>query len=431
MYQLPASLRMRTVALSMALLSSTTFAQAGATYSTQARVLTIPSVNVPGLGAFLVQLTSPEAALRVGLTLQLLNFQASVIPTEVPASYTVGDQIVLLPAVAVTSGGGSVSMNYFDVRLRSVDASNTSFVVESMVDTKIGGSTGGATGATGATGPQGIAGATGVTGATGATGAQGIQGIAGVTGATGPTGAMGAIGAVGPTGAQGIAGVTGATGSTGATGTMALQGAWSGATTYAQNQVVYYNGSAYGSLTNSNLANSPDVSSTQWGLLASMGATGATGAVGATGSTGPAGPIGATGAAGPTGSTGVAGATGSTGPAGAVGATGAASTVPGPTGPTGASGAGSFNRVVSSVATGEYCTATACCATGQTVVGGGYNATTNVGSAGSATATSMYVSASYPITGAACSGNQGWTMESVNAYIGQSASCQAYAICTP
>jgi hypothetical protein len=421
----PATLRKRTIALGMALLCSTSFIHAGITYSAQDRVLTIPSVNVPGVGAFQAQLTSPEPVLRVGMTLQITLLQTAPNPVDIPASYTFGDQMVLLPAVAVRGVDGS--LNYFDVKLRNINSSNSSFVVESVDDTKLGYSTG-AAGPQGETGPQGLRGLPGATGATGAAGPQGTQGLAGMAGATG---AIGATGAVGPTGAQGIAGATGAT------GTMAMQGTWSGATTYAQNQVVYYNGSAYSSLTNSNAGNTPDASPTQWALLASMGATGSAGPVGATGSVGPVGatgsvgPVGATGSVGPVGATGSAGPVGATGSAGPVGATGAASMIPGPTGPTGPAGAGSFTRVAGTIANGEYCTAIACCAAGQTVIGGGHLAVTNV-STDDKTTNSMYVSASYPIgTGSSCGASEGWTMKSVNAYIGISASCQAYAVCTP
>jgi hypothetical protein len=125
---------------------------------------------------------------------------------------------------------------------------------------------------------------------------------------------------------------------------MALQGPWSGATTYSQNQVVYYNGSAYGSLVNGNLNNPPGSSPAAWGLLASQGATGATGAASSVaGPTGATGATGSTGAAslvaGPAGATGSTGATGVTGSTGPTGANGADSVVAGPSGATGATGA--------------------------------------------------------------------------------------------
>ena len=374
----PATSRMRTLALSMALLCSTTLVQAGVTYSSQSKVLSIPSVNVPGLGAFQVQLTSPEAVLRPGLTLRVNVLQAATGAVEVPSSYTFGDQIALLPAIAIstTAGDGATTLSYFDVKLRNLDSTNTLFMVESMADTKLGAS-GGEAGAPGPQGPRGPAGAAGVNGAVGATGPAGLTGPAGPTGAIGPTGVAGAIG---PAGATGPAGPTGAIGPTGVAGAIGPAGATGPA-----------------------------------------GPTGATGATGVAGATGATGPIGATGPAGPTGATGpmgVAGATGATGPVGATGATGPAGTA-------------TFNRVVGVVANGEYCTAVACCAAGQTVIGGGYAADTSVAT-NTKTSNSMYVSASYPIgTGSTCGATEGWTMKSVNAYVGVSATCQAFAVCTP
>lgn len=283
--------------------------------------------------------------------------------------------------------------------------------------------------ASGRLGPCTSGAGTGATGATGAVGATGATGVAGVIGAAGTTGATGATGAastvVGPTGATGAIGAMGATGAP-----LAFQGTWSGSTTYAIGDAIYENGSSYIALTsNLNINPATDVagSGANWALLAAKGASGATGA---TGTTGAAGATGATGTTGVTGATGATGTTGATGSTGATGATGTGTT--GATGATGPAGAGSFNRVSGSVANGEYCTAIACCAVGQQVIGGGYSASTNVVT-DSMTTNSMYVSASYPIgTGSSCGVNQeGWTMKSVNSYLGVSASCQAYAICTP
>lgn len=106
------------------------------------------------------------------------------------------------------------------------------------------------------------------------------------------------------------------------------QGAWSSGGVYETGDVVGFNGSSYVSLTDGNTGNSPDVSPTNWDLVAQKGdtggtgATGSTGATGATGATGPSGPTGATGPAGPTGPTGAAGPAGATGPTGAPGANG-------------------------------------------------------------------------------------------------------------
>src|SRR5262245_62699272 len=99
---------------------------------------------------------------------------------------------------------------------------------------------------------MGPTGATDVAGVQRPTGPQGAAGIAGATGATGPTGAVGATGAVG----------------------IAWQGSWNGATTYALNDVVEYNGGSYISIT-SGTNHQPDTSPAFWSLLADRGATGA------------------------------------------------------------------------------------------------------------------------------------------------------------
>jgi hypothetical protein len=235
----------------------------------------------------------------------------------------------------------------------------------------------GAVGATGAIGPQGPIGFTGpvgpagAAGATGATGAMGLQGPAGIgfnwrlawaagtayatndavsfngsayvslqdnntgnspdvsttfwslvaeKGAIGATGAIGPQGPIGFTGPVGPAGAAGATGATGATGLQGPAGigfnwrlAWAAGTSYATNDAVSFNGSAYVSLVDNNTGNSPDISPVFWSLVAEKGALGATGAVGAAGATGPQGPIGLTGPGGPAGAAGATGATGATG----------------------------------------------------------------------------------------------------------------------
>lgn len=152
-----------------------------------------------------------------------------------------------------------------------------------------GGPTGptGSTGSTGptgpeATGPTGATGPMGVTGATGSEGPPGPTGGTGESGATGPTGAAGVIGATGPTGATGASGPRGSTGHNGQTGLNGLNGA-----------------------------------------TGERGPTGPTGSTGGTGVAGATGPQGTSGASGPTGSPGVAGPRGLTGATGAVGATGA------------------------------------------------------------------------------------------------------------
>lgn len=128
---------------------------------------------------------------------------------------------------------------------------------------------------------------------------------------------------------------------------------------YKINDIVFYAGSTFVSLTNNAGAAYPDVDGTNWALFAQAGATGTSGEsiVGATGASGERGLQGATGESvtgatgasgqqGGQGATGIgaSGATGVRGLQGEVGATGLAgadSTVPGPTGATGPSGANS------------------------------------------------------------------------------------------
>jgi hypothetical protein len=147
----------------------------------------------------------------------------------------------------------------------------------------------GVSGVQGPTGPTGAAGATGSTGPTGATGPQGPQGqtgpqgAQGVTGPTGPTGPVGTIGVQGPTGSTGTTGATGPTGPTGATGpqgptgsfnpvpVVTFLGPWDGATTYAVNDAVSYNGSYYYSLVANNVNLQPDINPSSWALVEQFG----------------------------------------------------------------------------------------------------------------------------------------------------------------
>jgi Collagen triple helix repeat (20 copies) len=170
-------------------------------------------------------------------------------------------------------------------------------------------------------------------------GPSGIQGIQGVPGVAGLQGATGLAGPIGPQGLPGVQGPTGPAGATGAPGPqgppVSFQGAWSSATAYSAGDAVFYNGSSFISLTNSNINNQPSTNPAQWSLLAQQGAVGATGAIGAAGLQGPNGLTGATGATGPAGPAGATGTTGAPGPQGPLGLTGAA----GPTGPAGPAGA--------------------------------------------------------------------------------------------
>ena len=194
------------------------------------------------------------------------------------------------------------------------------FLISDLLALGVGG-----TGPTGPTGPQGIAGVTGPQGAAstvaGPIGPQGLQGIVGVTGAQGVTGATGIQGAVGPIGPAGLN----------------WQGTYSPTGTYVLNDAVGFGGASYYNiLACSSCAGDPSLNTTNWALLANIGATGPTGPTGPQGIQGLIGPAGvqgvtgATGAAGAQGIQGIQGLIGATGPQGITGATGA----------TGAAGAG-------------------------------------------------------------------------------------------
>lgn len=164
--------------------------------------------------------------------------------------------------------------------------------------------------------------------AEGPQGLQGSQGLQGAAGPQGPPGSVGPPGEQGPQGLQGIPGQAGAQGLTGATGPQGLQGpmgpqgpagpvgmtfrgAYSSTTNYALADGVFYNGSGYVSLVDSNHGNTPDQSPAQWALFA----TGATGPQGPQGLQGPAGATGTQGPAGPQGPQGLQGPLGPQGPA--------------------------------------------------------------------------------------------------------------------
>lgn len=74
------------------------------------------------------------------------------------------------------------------------------------------------------------------------------------------------------------------------TNVASYQGTYAGGSTYALGDVVFYSGSSYVSLIDSNIGNQPDTHPSQWAVFAAQGATGSTGSTGATGATGPAGP---------------------------------------------------------------------------------------------------------------------------------------------
>lgn len=192
-------------------------------------------------------------------------------------------------------------------------------------------------GSHGETGEKGMDGPVGPVGPAGPAGPTGTPGSVGPVGPQGPMGSVGPIGSTGPQGPIGPVGATGATGPAGLT----FQGTWSNGTTYAASDAVFYDGSAYISLSGGNTANQPDLGA-PWAVLAQQGDSGPegpAGPAGATGSTGPSGPAGETGATGVAGPTGPQGPIGPAGPEGATGATGAA-------GPAGLMFQGSWNNAI-------------------------------------------------------------------------------------
>lgn len=233
----------------------------------------------------------------------------------------------------------------------------------------------------------GVAGPQGPTGATGPQGAQGLTGAAGATGLQGPAGASGAQGAAGPLGATGVQGLSGAAGATGLQGPVGASGVQ--------------------------------------GALGPVGATGAQGLTGASGAQGAVGPVGATGVQGLqglTGATGLTGLQGSQGVQGNPGPTGAT----GPSGPPGPSGStlvtGATQNSVSAAAIGTQVTATASCAAGSVLLGGGAQVTTNDGGANK-----VEVQASYP------SSTTTWTAVGVTSSslaVNRTMSVTAYALCS-
>jgi hypothetical protein len=208
-----------------------------------------------------------------------------------------------------------------------------------------------------------------------------IFAAAGSTGSQGGVGATGSTGSIGATGAAGLSGINGATGITGATGSAGLtyQGTYSSINAYNVGDVVVFNGATWVSIQPANHGQTPNVSPTWWGIVASEGAMGL---VGPTGSIGTTGPQGLQGVAGPVGATGLQGASGPQGPAGAQGVTGAAGSAgaQGPAGiqgPAGQAGAQGIQGIAGSTgATGNQGATGAAGAIGLTWQGP-YSATNN------------------------------------------------------
>jgi hypothetical protein len=108
-------------------------------------------------------------------------------------------------------------------------------------------------------------------GSNGPEGPQGIQGPIGLQGPKGDTGAQGEIGLQGPQGDQGPVGPQGDAGPQGPP--ITFKETWDPGATYIKGEAVFYNGSSYVSLIDSNLNQQPDAGgSTSWALLAQQGA---------------------------------------------------------------------------------------------------------------------------------------------------------------
>jgi hypothetical protein len=115
------------------------------------------------------------------------------------------------------------------------------------------------------------------------------------------------------------------------------QGTYSSVTNYNLGDVVVWQGASYTSLIASNHGNTPSFSPQQWGLLTAQGPAGPTGATGATGAAGSQGPPGSVGPPGEKGDQGAQGIPGQAGAQGIPGATGAQG-LQGPMGPMGPAG---------------------------------------------------------------------------------------------
>ena len=128
------------------------------------------------------------------------------------------------------------------------------------------------------------------------------------------------------------------------------QGSYASTTNYALGDVAVWQGASYTSLIASNHGNTPSFSPQQWGLLTAQGPQGATGADGAPGPQGPQGLLGSVGPPGEKGNQGDQGIAGQAGAQGIPGATGAQG-LSGPMGPQGSAGPVglSFQGVYSSV----------------------------------------------------------------------------------
>jgi hypothetical protein len=239
-------------------------------------------------------------------------------------------------ALALTTSGGAFS---FDSKEAILTSHQPELIVTLAGDAGPQGPQG-ETGQQGPAGPTGANGPQGPAGPAGQPGPQGQQGPQGATGQAGPQGQPGQQGQLGPQGPQGPQGPLGQQGQPGPSGPQGPQGpAGNNGTngvsftfrnvfdpnqSYAVNDVVTFNGSAYVAITATQGQNNPtpDQNPSAWSVMAQAGSQGQAGAqgpagpAGPQGNSGPQGPVGATGPAGPAGPTGAQGNPGPTGPQG-------------------------------------------------------------------------------------------------------------------
>ncbi len=181
----------------------------------------------------------------------------------------------------------------------------------------------GAQGVAGAAGPQGIAGPAGPAGPKGDTGAPGLAGVAGPQGMVGPAGPAGPKGDPGAPGVDGAPGARGSAGDPGPKGDpgprgLTLRGEWDATVSYAANDIVTFQGSAYYAQIAST-GGIPGSDPTVWALLVAKGDPGTPGSNGVDGKKGEKG---SDGAPGTNGTNGTDGATGPAGPQGNPGVAG-------------------------------------------------------------------------------------------------------------
>lgn len=341
----------RAVVVGLGLASAAWLTHAANLYAPDTKTLSVPVVNVPGLGSFDAQLvsTGSSALPQAGTVFKLTRLVSSREPSSQPAGYLFSDETVILPAVAVRAADGTIS--YFDVKLRNISgASADTFVVDSIQDTILGR-------------PGGAAGPKGEKGDKGDTGERGAQGPAGAAGAPGAPGVAGPQGIAGKDGAAGPAGINGSNGADGINGKTLLNGNADPAPSEGSDGDFYLN-RVTSTLFGPKAANAWPTGGTSLkgppGTQGVQGETGPKGDAGTAGPTGVKGDTGPQGAPGPKGDTGATGAPGSPGlqgppgtqgiqgtpgPAGAIGPAGSAGPI-GPQGPQGPKGDSASSKTV-------------------------------------------------------------------------------------